>query len=48
LNISVACAVSIYEAYRQKNNAGHYNQSSMPEAKMNTLLNEWGLIENED
>ena len=24
LNISVACAVSIYEAFRQKNNAGHY------------------------
>jgi tRNA (guanosine-2'-O-)-methyltransferase len=48
LNISVACAVSIYEAYRQKNNAGHYNQSSMPEAKMNTLLNEWGFIETED
>ncbi len=45
LNISVACAVSIYEAYRQKNNAGHYNKSSMPEAKMNTLLNEWGFIE---
>lgn len=43
LNISVACAVSIYEAFRQKNNAGHYNQSSMPEAKMNTLLQEWGF-----
>src|SRR3984885_6239430 len=24
LNISVACAVSLYEAYRQKKNAGHY------------------------
>jgi tRNA (guanosine-2'-O-)-methyltransferase len=47
LNISVACAVSIYEAYRQKNNAGHYNKSSMPEAKMNSLLNEWGFIEEE-
>lgn len=45
LNISVACAVSIYEAYRQKNNAGHYSKSSMPEAKMNGLLNEWGFIE---
>lgn len=43
LNISVACAVSIYEAFRQKNNAGHYNQSSMPESKMNTLLQEWGF-----
>ena len=43
LNISVACAVSIYEAFRQKNNAGHYNKSSMPEAKMNSLLQEWGF-----
>ncbi|HEX8334731.1 MAG TPA: RNA methyltransferase [Segetibacter sp.] len=45
LNISVACAVSIYEAYRQKNVAGHYNQPSLPEDKMNTLLNEWGFKE---
>jgi len=28
LNISVACAVSIYEAFRQKNLAGHYAQAS--------------------
>ncbi len=26
LNISVACAVTLYEAFRQKTNAGHYNQ----------------------
>ncbi len=26
LNISVACAVSIYEAYRQRKEAGLYNQ----------------------
>src|SRR6185436_8054801 len=25
LNISVACAVTLYEAFRQKNKAGHYN-----------------------
>lgn len=25
LNISVACAVTIYEAYRQRNEAGYYN-----------------------
>src|SRR5262245_60908740 len=29
LNISVACAVTLYEAYRQKNIAGHYNQANM-------------------
>jgi tRNA (guanosine-2'-O-)-methyltransferase len=47
LNISVACAVSIYEAYRQKNVAGHYNQPSLPEEKRNDLLNEWGFKEDD-
>lgn len=45
LNISVACAVSIYEAYRQKNIAGHYDQPSLPENKMAELLDEWGFKE---
>lgn len=45
LNISVACAVSIYEAYRQKNAAGHYEQPSMPKQKMDGLLAEWGVEE---
>ncbi|HAO03846.1 MAG TPA: RNA methyltransferase, partial [Chitinophagaceae bacterium] len=31
LNISVACAVSVYEAFRQKLVAGHYNQQQLPE-----------------
>ena len=43
LNISVACAVTIYEAYRQKKRAGHYDQRSLPEVKFNSLLNEWGI-----
>ena len=43
LNISVACAVTLYEAYRQKTRAGHYDRPSLPEAKMNQLLNEWGF-----
>ena len=30
LNISVACAVSIYEAMRQKIKAGHYEKASLP------------------
>lgn len=42
LNISVACAVSIYEAYRQKAVAGQYQQASMPQDRIDTLLNEWG------
>ena len=43
LNISVACAVTIYEAYRQKKNAGHYDQSSLPVERKNSLLREWGF-----
>jgi tRNA (guanosine-2'-O-)-methyltransferase len=45
LNISVACAVTLYEAYRQKSLAGHYDQPSLPERQMNELLNEWGVRE---
>ncbi|HEY5772374.1 MAG TPA: RNA methyltransferase, partial [Chitinophagaceae bacterium] len=29
LNISVACAVTLYEAYRQKALAGHYNKAKL-------------------
>lgn len=43
LNISVACAVSIYEAMRQKMNAGHYNQASLPKEQMDILLTQWGF-----
>ncbi len=43
LNISVACAVTIYEAFRQKQSAGHYNHThiSLPGSKQ--LLNQWGF-----
>lgn len=43
LNISVACAVSIYEAYRQKMAAGHYNKQSMTIDRQETLLRDWGV-----
>ena len=43
LNISVACAVSIYEAYRQKKQAGHYDHMSLPEMQQNLLMTEWGF-----
>jgi tRNA (guanosine-2'-O-)-methyltransferase len=43
LNISVACAVSIYEALRQKTNAGHYEHQRLDDATFNTLLQEWGF-----
>jgi tRNA (guanosine-2'-O-)-methyltransferase len=42
LNISVACAVSIYEALRQKTVAGHYNKPSLTEERRNGLMKEWG------
>jgi len=45
LNISVACAVSLYEAYRQKANAGHYDATKLEGEKLELLRNEWGFIE---
>ncbi len=47
LNISVACAVTIYEAYRQKLNAGHYNQPSLAADTTQALLTEWGFKESD-
>ena len=47
LNISVACAVTLYEAYRQKKNAGHYDQQQLSEARMEQLRSSWGFIEEE-
>lgn len=45
LNISVACAVTLYEAYRQKNEAGHYNRDSRDDVVKRALLEEWALKE---
>lgn len=41
LNISVACATSIYEAYRQKKNAGHYDQPSLSEERIQEIKAVW-------
>jgi tRNA (guanosine-2'-O-)-methyltransferase len=41
LNISVACAVSLYEAFRQKSIAGHYRSPSLTEERMSQLMDEW-------
>lgn len=41
LNISVACAVTLYEAFRQKNKAGHYDKQRLDEARYNQLFKEW-------
>ena len=43
LNISVACAVTMYEAFRQKTNAGHYNQQKLDGVHYNALLKEWSF-----
>ena len=49
LNISVACAVTLYEAFRQKQLAGHYDRPHLDQAQRDSLLNEWGLeLENEN
>ncbi|MBL7720523.1 MAG: RNA methyltransferase, partial [Chitinophagaceae bacterium] len=45
LNISVACAVTLYEAFRQKNIAGHYNRDNMDHVMKQELLKEWELGE---
>jgi tRNA (guanosine-2'-O-)-methyltransferase len=45
LNISVACAVTLYEAFRQKNKAGHYNREDLDHLMKKGLLEEWSLLE---
>lgn len=46
LNISVACAVSLYEAFRQKRLAGHYKNQKLSAEQFSFLSNQWGF-ENE-
>ena len=48
LNISVACAVSLYEAYRQKSIAGHYDQGKLPGALQEELLKNWGVQQDDN
>ena len=43
LNISVACAVTLYEAYRQKNNRHHYDSPRLPVADRQQLEERWKL-----
>lgn len=46
LNISVACAVTLYEAFRQKTMAGHYNRQGLDSIRYDELWKEWGLGKN--
>jgi len=43
LNISVACAVSLYEAFRQKNIAEHYNEQQLSSTHFQQLAKEWSM-----
>jgi len=45
LNISVACAVTLYEAYRQKAAAGHYATQKLTNAEYAVLSETWGMYE---
>jgi tRNA (guanosine-2'-O-)-methyltransferase len=45
LNISVACAVTLYEAFRQKKEKGHYEQSRMEENEKKVIKKKWDLNE---
>ena len=46
LNISVACAVTVYEAFRQKHKAGHYDAPRLPLQQYDELWTLWS--ENRD
>jgi tRNA (guanosine-2'-O-)-methyltransferase len=48
LNISVACAVTLYEAYRQKSIAGHYNQRKLDDVMFNSLLERWEITDKDN
>lgn len=43
LNISVACAISLYEAYRQRQSMGYYDQCRLNEDFFESKLQEWQL-----
>jgi len=46
LNISVACAVTLYEAFRQRQIAGYYaGTGRLPIEQYNALANKWGIQE---
>lgn len=48
LNISVAAAVTLYEAMRQRRVAGMYDSASLPEAEMRRKLREWLVRDRRD
>ncbi len=43
LNISVACAITLYEAFRQKRQRGQYRSPRLDAAESDSLRKKWGL-----
>ncbi|MBA2250398.1 MAG: RNA methyltransferase [Chitinophagaceae bacterium] len=43
LNISVACAITLYEAYRQKEIAGHFSNPRLAKPQEDFLRDKWGI-----
>jgi tRNA (guanosine-2'-O-)-methyltransferase len=41
LNISVACSICLYEAFRQKNIAGHYDIPKLDSSEQKMILESW-------
>ncbi|MCO6497503.1 MAG: RNA methyltransferase [Chitinophagaceae bacterium] len=48
LNISVACAVTLYEAMRQKRIAGHYDSQALSEERIKQIRQQWEIPEIDD
>lgn len=48
LNISVACAVTIFEAFRQKREAGHYLAPKLPDEVKDNLMLKWGMEQDDN
>lgn len=48
LNISVACAVTLYEAYRQKSNKKHYKSRKINDGEKQFLLDFWEVKNKND
>lgn len=45
LNISVACAITLYEAFRQRNEGGFYSGTpTLPAERWSELAGGWGLL----
>jgi tRNA (guanosine-2'-O-)-methyltransferase len=47
LYISVACAVTVYEAFRQKHLAGHYEKPQIIGEQLDAIKARWGFLEDE-